>query len=106
MGLGHSSSGHQKHLGVSIGSLLLSKGRDNIDKASVVLDATLRTASLLFLLLLLVNLDRERGSVVGAPEDSVKQSNPERMSLKESVTYLGGLSPHFSSTGQGAVNLA
>lgn len=58
---GHSSSGHQKHLGVSIGSLLLSKGRDNIDKAPVVLDATLRTASLLFLLLLLVNLDSDRG---------------------------------------------
>lgn len=50
--------GHQKHLGVSIGSFLLSKSRDNIDKASVVLDATLSTAGLLFLLLLLVNLDR------------------------------------------------
>lgn len=60
MGWGH-SSGHQKHLGVSIGSLLLSKGRDNVDKASVVLDATLRAASLLFLLLLLVNLDSDRG---------------------------------------------
>lgn len=66
MGWG-SSSGHQKHLGVSIGSLLLSKSRDNIDKAPVVLDATLGTASLLFLLLLLVNLDSQRGSVVAAP---------------------------------------
>lgn len=50
------------HLGVSIRTLLLSKGRDNIDKASVVLDATLSTARLLFLLLLLVNLDRDRNN--------------------------------------------
>lgn len=66
MGWGHPPPGHQKHLGVGIGSLLLSKGRNNIDKAPVVLDATLGAASLLFLLLLLVNLDSNRGSVVGA----------------------------------------
>lgn len=59
------------HLGVSIRSLLLSKGRDNIDKASVVLDATLSTASLLFLLLLLVNLDRQKQSVVCTPSKTV-----------------------------------
>lgn len=67
MGCGHSPPGHRKHLGVGVGSLLLSKGRDNIDKASVVLDATLSTAGLLFLLLLLVNLDSDgRIRVVGA----------------------------------------
>lgn len=64
MGCGHSPPGHQKHLGVSIGSLLLSKCRDNIDKASVVLDATLSTAGLLFLLLLLVNLDSDKRILV------------------------------------------
>lgn len=57
---GGCSPGHQKHLGVSIGSLLLSKGGNHVDKAPVVLDATLGTASLLFLLLLLVNLDDDR----------------------------------------------
>lgn len=62
------------HLGVSIRSLLLSKGRDNIDKASVVLDATLSTASLLFLLLLLVNLDRDRSNQLCAR--LLKQSKP------------------------------
>lgn len=61
-GGGNFSSGHQKHLGVSVGSLLLSKGRDNINKAPVVLDATLSTAGLLFLLLLLVNLYRDRSN--------------------------------------------
>lgn len=45
------------HLGVGIGSLLLSKGGYNVHEAPVVLDAALSTASLLFLLLLLVNLD-------------------------------------------------
>lgn len=45
------------HLGVGVWSLLLSKGGHNVHKAPVVLDATLSTASLLFLLLLLVNLD-------------------------------------------------
>lgn len=53
-------SRHQKHLGVSIGSLLLSKGGNHIDKAPVVLDATLGTASLLLFLLLLVNLEDDR----------------------------------------------
>lgn len=50
-----SPSGHL--LGVGIRSLLLSKGGDNVHKAPVVLDATLSAASLLFLLLLLVNLN-------------------------------------------------
>lgn len=71
-------SGHQKHLGVSIGSFLLSKSRDNIDKASVVLDATLSTAGLLFLLLLLVNLDKSdqlRARLL-------KQSNPWHIFLR------------------------
>lgn len=48
-----------KLLGVGVWSLLLSEGRHNIHKSPVVLDATLSTASLLLLLLLLVNLDRE-----------------------------------------------
>lgn len=102
-GGGCSLSGHQMHLRVSIRSLLLSKGRDNIDKASVVLDATLGTASLLFLLLLLVNLDRDRSNQLCAR--LLKQSKPWHIFLKGTVTYLGGLSPHFSSTGQRAVNL-
>lgn len=46
----------QKNLGVGVGSLLLSKGGHNVHEAPVVLDATLGTASLLFLLLLFVNL--------------------------------------------------
>lgn len=46
-----------KHLGVGVGSLLLSEGGHHIHEAPVVLDATLSTASLLLLLLLLVNLD-------------------------------------------------
>lgn len=49
-----------KHLGVGIGSLLLSEGGHNVHKAPVVLDATLSTASLLLLLLLLVNLENAR----------------------------------------------
>lgn len=47
-------------LGVGVGSLLLSKGGHNIDKAPVVLDATLGAAGLLLLLLLLVHLDERR----------------------------------------------
>lgn len=45
------------HLGVGVGSLLLSEGGHHIHKASVVLDATLSTAGLLLFLLLLLNLD-------------------------------------------------
>lgn len=47
------------NLGVGVGSLLLSEGGHNIHKAPVVLNATLSTASLLFLLLLLIDLDIE-----------------------------------------------
>ena len=43
-------------LGVGVGALLLAEGGHNIDEAPVVLDAALGTTSLLFLLLLFVNL--------------------------------------------------
>lgn len=49
--------GEFKHLGVGVGSLLLSEGGHNVDKAPVVLDATLGAASLLLLFLLLLNLE-------------------------------------------------
>lgn len=50
-----------EHLGVGVGSLLLSEGGHHVDEAPVVLDAALGTASLLLLLLLLVNLGGTRG---------------------------------------------
>ena len=52
---------YKVHLGVGIGSLLLSEGGHHIDEAPVVLNATLSTASLLLLLLLLVNLEGSLG---------------------------------------------
>ena len=50
-----------EHLGVGVGSLLLSEGGHHVHKAPVVLDATLGAASPLLLLLLLFNLDDMTG---------------------------------------------
>lgn len=85
------------HLGVSIRTLLLSKGRDNIDKASVVLDATLSTASLLFLLLLLVNLDRDRNNQLCAR--LLTQSKPWHVFLKGTVDLPWGFVPSLFQHG-------
>lgn len=92
MGDGHSPpSGHQKRLGVGIGSLLLSKGRDDIDKAPVVLDATLSAASLLLLLLLLVNLDSDRRATLKGQHP--KQCQRWRIMLRNDVWPTLGVCP-------------
>lgn len=96
-GDGGAPLGHQKHLGVSIGPLLLSKGRDNIDKASVVLDATLGTAGLLFFLLLLVNLDMDKNNWLSAC--LLKQSNPWDIFVKDSGDLPWGFVPSLFQHG-------
>lgn len=98
------------HLGVGVGSLLLSEGGHHVHKAPVVLDAALGAASLLFLLLLLFNLNNKtRGNayfseaMMPAYQFILKYlMYTQRKGMKP---YLGCLSPHFSSTGQRAVNL-
>lgn len=91
-------------LGVGVGSLLLSEGGHNVHKAPVVLNAAFGTPSLLFLLLLLVNLEKEN-----------KQKNISINFLLITVTfprewknrtlYLRSLSSYFSSTGKRTVHL-
>lgn len=49
-----------KLLGVGIGPLLLAESGNDVDETAVVLDAALGAAGLLFLLLLLVNLNKIR----------------------------------------------
>jgi len=61
----------EKLLGVGVGSLLLAEGGHHIHKAPVVLDATLGAASLLFLLLLLVNLGRLSPHFAGTGQRTV-----------------------------------
>lgn len=56
----------ENYLRVGIRTLLLSKGGHHVHKASVVLDATLSAARLLFLLLLLVHLSDERQDMTSA----------------------------------------
>lgn len=82
------SSEPLEHLGVGVWSLLLSKGGHNVHKAPVVLDATLSTASLLLLLLLLVNLDsatRDMSTFFTTVKFILKDRKKQSLKLRKNV---------------------
>ena len=114
-------------LGVSIRALLLAKGGHNIDKAPVVLHTPLGPARLLLLLLLLGHLGKGRDDQtwVASSRPSFwliannketeqgkspgfwlscarKKQNPN--TTTNTLTYLGSLTSHFPSTGQGTMD--
>jgi len=78
---------HQQHkvrsvLGVGVGSLLLAEASDDVDEPAVVLDASLGTAGLLFLLLLSLDLRGLAADLTGTGERTVDlKSGTSRLSF-------------------------